>query len=84
MANNLKNPRIILGGHSVEISQEEVMTVEDVADYLRVPRSSVYKLAQSGELPGRKVGKHWRFHRKTMEIWLTDNQIETNSNKEND
>ena len=56
----------------MDTNQKEVMTIEDVADYLRVPRSSVYKLAQSGELPGRKVGKHWRFHRKTMERWLSD------------
>ena len=63
----------------MEISQKEVMTVEDVADYLRVPRSSVYKLAQTGELPGRKVGKHWRFHRKTMESWLSDRKSNKDS-----
>lgn len=47
-----------------------VMTVEDIAAYLRIPKSSVYKLARAGQIPGLKVGRHWRFHRETIENWL--------------
>jgi excisionase family DNA binding protein len=47
-----------------------VMTVEDVAGYLRIPKSSIYKLARAGQIPGLKVGRHWRFHRETIENWL--------------
>lgn len=47
-----------------------VMTVEDIADYLRIPKSSVYKLARAGRIPGQKVGRHWRFHRATIESWM--------------
>jgi excisionase family DNA binding protein len=47
-----------------------VMTIEEVARYLRIPKSSVYKLARAGRIPGQKVGRHWRFHRATVENWL--------------
>ena len=48
----------------------EIMTIEDVADYLRIPVSSVYKLAQEGKIPCQKVGRHWRFHRPTLTKWI--------------
>jgi excisionase family DNA binding protein len=47
-----------------------IMTIEDVAVFLRIPASSVYKLAQGGKIPAQKVGKHWRFHRPTLEQWI--------------
>jgi excisionase family DNA binding protein len=48
----------------------EVMTIDDLSTYLQVSKSSLYKLAQEGKLPGQKVGKHWRFRRETIDGWL--------------
>ncbi len=48
------------------------MTVEEVADYLRIPKSSVYKLAQEARIPCQKVGRHWRFRRETIDSWLAN------------
>lgn len=48
----------------------EFLTVEEVAEYLRLPLSTVYKLVQDKRLPGFKVGKHWRFRRETFELWI--------------
>ena len=48
----------------------EVMTIEELAGYLKVSKSTLYKLAQEGSLPGQKVGKHWRFHRDVIDRWL--------------
>jgi len=48
----------------------EIMTIEDVADYLRIPISSVYKLAQEGKIPAQKVGRHWRFYRPILTQWI--------------
>lgn len=48
----------------------EFLTVEEVARYLRLPLSTVYKLAQDKKLPGFKVGKHWRFRRETFQAWI--------------
>ncbi|MCK4873619.1 MAG: helix-turn-helix domain-containing protein [Phycisphaerales bacterium] len=47
-----------------------VFTIDDLVVYLKLPKSTVYKLAQEGKIPGRKVGKHWRFHRDTIDHWL--------------
>jgi excisionase family DNA binding protein len=52
-------------------SDPPVMTVDEIAAYLRIPRASVYKLAQKGRIPGQKVGRHWRFRRETIDQWLS-------------
>lgn len=49
-----------------------VMTVEEVADYLRIPQSSVYKLAQERRIPCQKAGRRWRFHRAAIDDWLSN------------
>jgi excisionase family DNA binding protein len=48
----------------------DVMTFEEVMTYLRIPRSSLYKLAQEGKIPSQKVGRHWRFRREAIDRWL--------------
>ena len=50
----------------------QVMTIDDLAAYLQVAKSTLYKLAQEGKVPGQKVGKHWRFHRGTIDNWLAE------------
>jgi len=47
-----------------------VLTIEELADYLKISKSTLYKLAQNGVLPGIKVGRHWRFHRDAVDEWL--------------
>ena len=48
----------------------DVMTIDELAEYLQVSKSSLYKLAQDGRVPGQKVGKHWRFHKEAVDEWL--------------
>lgn len=50
----------------------EVMTIDDLAAYLQVSKSSLYKLAQEGKVPGQKVGKHWRFRKEVIDRWLSE------------
>lgn len=52
----------------------EFLTVEEVATYLRLPLSTVYKLVQDKKLPGFKVGKHWRFRKDTFEKWIIEQE----------
>jgi excisionase family DNA binding protein len=52
-------------------AKHDVLTVAELAEYLKVPKSTVYKLAQEGSLPAQKVGKHWRFHRDAIDEWLS-------------
>ncbi len=55
---------------SVSPSEGEILTVSEVARFLRVPKSTVYKLARLGELPASKIGKHWRFLRRDIHEWM--------------
>jgi len=48
----------------------EIMTIEEVADYLRVSERTVYDWAQKGDLPGGKLGTTWRFKREDVEHWV--------------
>ena len=48
----------------------EVMRLDELADYLRVSKSTLYKLVQQGGFPGQKVGKQWRFHKSAVDDWL--------------
>lgn len=52
-------------------------TAEEVAVFLRIPQSTVYKLAQEKVLPGFKVGKHWRFRRETILEWVKERENTT-------
>ncbi len=54
----------------MENSNSDILTVEEAAELLKIPRSSVYKLAQEGKIPAKKVGRHWRFHRITLLKWI--------------
>lgn len=49
---------------------ESVMTISDLAEYLKISKSTLYKLCAEQKVPGQKVGRHWRFRRETIDRWL--------------
>lgn len=51
--------------------KQDILTIEELSEYLKIPKSTVYKLCQEGKIPGQKVGRHWRFHRKTIDEWMS-------------
>ncbi len=59
----------------MENPESEIMTIEEAAQYLRIPVSSVYKLAHDGKIPAQKVGRHWRFHRPTLSQWVASGKV---------
>jgi excisionase family DNA binding protein len=48
----------------------EVLTVDEVAELLKVEIKTVLALAEQGQLPGRKIGDEWRFRRASVLDWL--------------
>jgi excisionase family DNA binding protein len=48
----------------------EFLTTRQLQELLRVDRTTIYRMAESGRLPGVKVGKQWRFARDQIEAWL--------------
>ena len=49
-----------------------IMTVHEVAEFLQVHNSTVYKLLNKHELPGFKLGADWRFSRERIERWCRE------------
>ncbi len=47
------------------------MTVKEVSEYLRVSRASIYRLIKERKIPVSRIGKHFRFRKRTIDEWLT-------------
>jgi excisionase family DNA binding protein len=52
---------------------EQLLTLEQVADYLNVDKFTVYRLIAGKDLPAFKVGNQWRFKKQLIENWLKKN-----------
>lgn len=50
----------------------EVLTIEELAAYLKIPKSTLYKLVREGKVPCQKVGRHWRFLKPAIDRWLEE------------
>ena len=62
---------------------DAVMTIAELAEYLKVSKSTLYKLVQEGKVPGQKVGRHWRFRKETIDHWLDETSLDPLRVKEN-
>lgn len=49
-----------------------VMTTKEVADYLRVHQSTVYKLLRGRKVPAFRIGSDWRFNKSQIDQWMAD------------
>lgn len=52
----------------------DVLTIEELSAYLKISKSTLYKLVREGKIPSQKVGRHWRFHKQAINCWLSSNQ----------
>jgi excisionase family DNA binding protein len=52
---------------------EELITIQQVADYLKVDRFTVYRLVTQKRIPAFKVGGQWRFKQEMIDSWLMTN-----------
>ncbi len=51
-------------------SDDEILTLEEVAKYLKLKPQTVYKWAQEGQIPATKLGKEWRFRKRILDDWV--------------
>lgn len=58
------------------MNDSEVMTVDDVAEYLKLHKQTVSKMAQRGDLPGTLIANRWRFKRTDIEEMLNTTKEE--------
>jgi len=54
----------------------EILTLDEVAQYLKISKKTVYKIVNSGDLRAFKAGKHWRVRRAELGAWIAQ-QIES-------
>ena len=60
---------------------DEILTLKEVAAYLKLAEKTAYKLAAEGKLPGFKVGGSWRFKREDIESWIEQKKWGGNDDK---
>jgi len=51
--------------------EPEILTPQEAAEFLRVPLLTVQRQAKAGRLPGRRIGKEWRFSRTVLLEWIS-------------
>lgn len=53
---------------------DPILTLKEVAAYLKLAEKTAYRLASEGKLPGFKVGGSWRFKHEDLEAWIEENK----------
>jgi excisionase family DNA binding protein len=67
--------RIDINESQQPLREQPVLTLEELAELLRVPLERAAKQAQAGEIPGRRVGGEWRFSRTAVLAWLAGESV---------
>jgi excisionase family DNA binding protein len=55
---------------------DRILTLEEVAGFLRVHQSTIYRLLKSQSLPAFKLGSDWRFNQESIERWIAQREAE--------
>lgn len=61
---------------------DDIMTVEEIARYLKLKPQTIYKWAQEGRIPAAKLGKEWRFRKSLIDRWIDSKLAESPAMKE--
>ena len=61
---------------------DDIMTVKELADYLKIAEKTAYRFASEGKVPGFKVGSAWRFKKEEIDAWIKRQSEENTSQKE--
>lgn len=67
---------VLQGTMTQQNRDEEILTLQEMASYLKIAERSVLRMAQSGEIPGTKVASQWRFMRSVVDDWLINRMRE--------
>ena len=50
----------------------DILTIEELSDYLKISKSTLYKLVRERKVPSQKIGRHLRFRKETIDKWLDE------------
>lgn len=57
------------------MTDRDILTIEEAAEFLQLGKRSVYKLAKAGRIPGKKVLNKWRFERESLKRWIREGTL---------
>jgi excisionase family DNA binding protein len=58
-----------------ELNMDKWLTLEQIAEYLQMSTSSIYKMAQAGKIPAYKIGRQWRFKKEEIDTWVEKRKV---------
>jgi excisionase family DNA binding protein len=59
----------------------DIMTIKEVASYLKLTEKTAYRLVADGKIPGFKVGASWRFRKSEIDRWIIQQEQKTDQAK---
>jgi len=64
---------------TVNTEPKTMMTMQEIADYLRVTRSTVHRLLKRNAIPAFRIGRHWRFNLAEIDRWCASRMLSENT-----
>jgi len=58
-----------------DLNMDKWLTLEQIAEYLQMSTSSIYKMAQKDKIPAYKVGRQWRFKKEAIDQWVEQGRL---------
>ena len=58
------------------MTKNDIMTMKELADYLKIAEKTAYRFALEKKIPGFKVGTAWRFRKKEIDEWIKEKEKE--------
>lgn len=58
--------------------RSDIMTMKEVAEYLKLNEKTAYRLASEGKIPGFKIGGSWRFEKNDLDEWIKEQKGKNN------
>lgn len=56
------------------MSDDAILTIKELAKYLKIAEKTAYRFASEGKVPGFKVGSAWRFRKSEIDRWISDQE----------
>lgn len=63
------------------MQQDEILTIKELASYLKIAEKTAYRYVSDGIIPGFKVGGSWRFKRSEINDWITSRSQKEKNNE---
>jgi excisionase family DNA binding protein len=60
----------------------DVLTIQELSAYLKIPKSTLYKIVREGKVPCQKIGRHWRFRKEGIDRWLEERHGDTTNRRD--